>query len=282
MGLSLLLLGGFAFWLSQSNKQKQRYNKILEEEVNKRTLELAETNLELQESNQELERFAYIASHDLKEPLRNISSFSALLQRKISKHLTDETRNYLDFIIMGAKQMNSLIVDVLEFSRLSEGQIDKQLIDTNEVVHNVIKAIEKTLEEKNATVILSTLPPISADSIKMYSVFKNLIENGVKYNENPKPSIEVTYEDRKDDYLFKISDNGIGIDKEYQNSIFEMFKRLHNRSEYEGTGIGLAFVQKVIKQHGGKIWVESNDGEGSTFKFTIPKPLETLPTDSHA
>lgn len=271
LGLLMLFLGGVAYWLLQTNKRRKQYNQELEAEVARQTQQLQKANEELQYSNQELERFAYIASHDLKEPLRNISSFTALLRRKIEHLLTNETKIYFDFIVNGTKQMNALVVDVLEFSRLSEGGITKTEVNIDEVIENIKKTLEKTLHEKNVVIHSQPLPVIQADALKIYSVFKNLIENGIKYNKNPNPSIHINYEDLENDVQFKIKDNGIGISEDYQNTIFEMFKRLHNREEFEGTGIGLAFVKKVIHQHGGKIWVESKEGEGSTFLFTIPK-----------
>jgi len=271
LGFILLILGGIAYFLFQTNNRRKEYNNELEKEVANQTLQLKEANQELVDTNLELERFAYIASHDLKEPLRNITSFSALLKRKIEHHLTDVTKSYFDFIIDGTKQMNALIVDVLEFSRLNEAIIEKQEVSSEEVVNSIISTLEQTIQDKNAKIILHEMPTIQADPIKIYSVFKNLIENGIKYNNNETPTIEILGIEQENNFLFEIKDNGIGISDVYKNSIFEMFKRLHNRKEFEGTGIGLAFVKKVVIQHGGKIWVESQEGQGSIFKFTLPK-----------
>lgn len=270
-GLVVLLF--IAFWLFSINKERRRYNLTLETEVQNRTKELQVLNNDLQITNKELERFAYIASHDLKEPLRNIAGFTYLLKQKIKHLLTGEALEYMNFIERGTKQINELIVNVLEFSRLNGRKMDLQEVNMNSIVENIITNIAHTIETKKVALEIESLPTIIVDETKVTLVLKNLIENGIKYNQTESPLIHVGYEDNSENHIFYVKDNGIGIEKEYHEMIFEMFKRLHNKEDYEGTGIGLAFCEKVIHQHGGKIWLDKSGDDGSIFKFSIPKVI---------
>lgn len=241
-------------------------NANLEGKVAMRTKELQEANNTLIEANQELERFAYIASHDLKEPLRNIMGFLTLIQRRTSQNLDSDTKEYIQYVITNAKQMNSLITDVLEFSKLNSSKMAFTMVNINEVIHKINHSLHNTLQEKNAVIETDKLPSIQGNGNQLFLVFKNLIENGIKYNKSEQPTVTIAcqqYTEKR--VLFIIKDNGIGIPQEYHHQIFDMFKRLHSRMEYDGTGIGLAICKKIISRHQGKIWLESEVGQGSTF-----------------
>ena len=184
-----------------------------------------------------------------------------------------EALEYMNFIERGTKQINELIINVLEFSRLNGKKLDLQEVNMNSIVDNIITNIAHTIETKKVVLEIESLPTIIVDETKVTLVLKNLIENGIKYNQTESPLIHVGYEDNSENHIFYVKDNGIGIEKEYHEMIFEMFKRLHNKEDYEGTGIGLAFCEKVIHQHGGKIWLDKSDDDGSIFKFSIPKVI---------
>jgi signal transduction histidine kinase len=277
----LILMLGLAFggyFLYKSLKQKKKYNVELEGEVEKRTKqlqvsneELLKTNQNLEQSNNELERFAYIASHDLKSPLRNIISFLNLIQRKLKAHNDTDLQEYLRFATENAKQMHSLIQDVLEFSKVeAEPSGKKDKIDMNESMMLVVQNLNESIKETNAEIITETLPIVEANSVHLLQLLQNLVGNGIKYNKNHNPKVEVKYNLVNGFHLFTIKDNGIGIDKQYHDQIFEMFKRLHTRDEYKGTGIGLAICKKIVTSLGGRLWLDSDYGKGSTFYFTVP------------
>lgn len=268
--LIVLILTGF---LISTNNQKREYNEVLESRVEERTEALQIANNDLQKTNKELERFAYIASHDLKEPLRNIAGFAFLLKRKVHHLLDVEALEYMEFILRGTRQMNELIVSVLEFSGLSGGILRLKEMDTNAVIEIALGSIKQALKERNVEVQIAKFPKIIADESKISSIFKNLIENGIKYNKTTNPIINIGYESDETNHILSVKDNGIGIEQNYKDLIFEMFKRLHTKQDYEGTGIGLAFSKKVIVQHGGEIWLAESDQNGSTFKFSIPKTI---------
>ncbi len=236
-------------------------------------LQLEQYATELKEKNQELERFAFIASHDLKSPVRNIVSFLGLVKRKIKKHQDQDLEHYIDITIRSARQMYYLVEDVLEFSRLNKNsELHLEVVDSCELINLAIQNLDDIIKEKNAVISLHELPSnINVDPNKIIQLFQNLIENGLKYNVQEQPEINITYSNSGDYHMFSVRDNGIGIDKNYQDSIFEMFKRLHNSEEFEGTGIGLAVCKKIAQLHHGKIWVDSTPGQGSAFQFEIEK-----------
>ncbi len=234
-------------------------------------VKLIEYNHELERSNDELERFAYIASHDLKTPLRNVVSFLNLIQRKTKKYEDKSLNEYIDIAVSGATQMNRLIKDVLEISRINANELRKEPIDLNDTIFYISNILQKQMIASDASIQSDYLPTIEADQTQIKQLFQNLIENGIKYNKNEQPAIKIIYEEQEHHHLFQIKDNGIGIQKDYHKKVFEMFKRLHTLSDYEGTGIGLAICKKITTLYGGKIWLQSEQGEGSSFFFTLKK-----------
>lgn len=226
---------------------------------------------ELKRSNKELEQFAYVSSHDLQEPLRMVALFTQLLERRYKGKLDEDADDYIKFIVEGAKRMKLLIDDLLSYSRLNSSSSEFGPIKMDKVMSNVLSNLQLISEEKNAEIkVHEPLPTIIGDESQMMHVFQNLVANGIKFNDKESPEINISAQEEENGWIFSVSDNGIGIVPEYQAQIFEIFKRLHDRDEYPGTGIGLAICQKIIDRHGGKIWVESSKGKGSIFYFSIP------------
>ena len=250
-------------------RQRKQHVYELEQKVRKRTTDLQLANKELEDINEELERFAYITSHDLKEPLRNIISFIGLLERKNLGNDPD-VFSYFGYIKESSRHMSQLIKDVLAFSILKKTKIVKKEIAVKHTIEKVQYGISQLIKEKQVQFKMSTLPNVKTDGSMLYLVFKNLIENALKYNKNNQPIIEIEHQKEGKFHWFIVRDNGIGIETEYFDQIFEMFKRLHSKREYAGTGIGLAVCKRIVKYLGGEIKVESTIGEGATFKFSIP------------
>lgn len=241
--------------------------------------QLNKQNKDLQtyiESNMQLENFAYIASHDLRAPIRNIVSFSNLLERRLSDRLEKPEQEFLQFIITSAVNMQALIEDLLTFSRANTNKRKLTKIPFPLLIDELEKELQPIVESKKAIIEWPEESfDIFADRIKLKHLFQNLIENGLKFSlPERQPKIRVTVTHQPEEWLFAVTDNGIGIEEEYLNNIFLIFKRLHSQEEYEGTGIGLALCKKLVEQHEGRIWVKSTSGEGSTFYFTIPKGLK--------
>lgn len=258
--------------------QKTRIDNQNNQLLNQR-MELLESNEllkqrseQLLESNQELERFAYIASHDLKTPLNNIISFSNLLEKELGDFNNDNAHKYFSFIKSGSLKMNSLVKDVLEYSKTSSKDIEIEDIDLNLLINSINQSISEYIARKNAKVVIrKQLPIIRANRTKMYLLFKNLIENGIKYNESPTPLVEIEYNHGKDHVDIKVQDNGIGIAKKFHQNIFEMFSRLHRDNEYEGTGLGLALCKKIVDHLAGKISIQSQLEKGTQLIITLDK-----------
>lgn len=225
----------------------------------------------LKESNVELEQFAYVASHDLQEPLRTISNFVGLLKNKYSKEEDKETVEYIRFILDATSRMQNLIKDLLELSRIGR-TISIVEVDCNKVLNNVIAEMGLTIKETNARIIPSLLPVVQGNEMELKQLFQNLLSNAIKFKrKDTSPEIKITVEEKGGEYIFAFEDNGIGIDTQFKEKIFIIFQRLHSNTDYPGTGIGLATCKKIVNQHHGKIWVESEPNKGSTFYFTIPK-----------
>ncbi|MGZ3750264.1 MAG: PAS domain S-box protein [Mucilaginibacter sp.] len=240
---------------------------------------LQETNESLQKhakelaiSNAELEQFAYVASHDLQEPLRMVTSFMTQLEKKYGDVVDDKGKQYIYFAVDGAKRMRRIILDLLDFSRVGKTEDDLELVDFNKLIEEVLALFRRKIEEVHAHISFENLPTIQAYRTPVRQVFQNLIDNSLKYQKaNEVPSINISCKETKTGYQFAVRDNGIGIDSAYFDKIFVIFQRLHNKDEYSGTGMGLAITKKIIENLGGKIWVESEEGKGSTFYFTLLK-----------
>ena len=225
---------------------------------------------ELEQSNKELERFAYIASHDMKTPLRNIVSFINLIQRKLKNYDDKDVHEFLEFASSNARYMHSLVQDILEFSKISKSESSFEEIDLNQVVLNVVNHSQNYIQDKNAVIQLDNLPAIVANKTQIHQLFQNLIENGVKYNESEEPEVKIFAKYTEKNLIIVFEDNGIGIPDTFKEQIFEMFKRLHNNATYQGTGIGLAICKKIVDLHQGEIEVASNESQGSKFTLTFP------------
>ncbi|MCD4785128.1 MAG: PAS domain S-box protein [Candidatus Eremiobacteraeota bacterium] len=251
-------------------------HKKSEEELKRKMAELLKTQNELEAVNKELDSFTYTASHDLKEPLRGIVAFCGFLMEDYQDKLDDTGKNYLKRITASTVRSINLIDDLLILSRISRIRNPYISADSGRIVKNAIRRLDPILEERKVRIIIDDeLPYISCDLIKLTEVFYNFISNSIKYNDKPNPVIEIGFmqsEAKEPETTFFVKDNGIGINKEYFDKIFKIFRRLHTRTEYGGgTGAGLAIVKKIIHEHGGKIWVESEEGKGTTFYFTIPQ-----------
>ncbi len=258
----------------QKSKIDNQNTQLLEQQqelINSNQL-LKNRSEQLLVSNQELERFAYIASHDLKTPLSNIISFSYLLERELKDFDNEKAHEYFQYIKKESNRMNTLIMDVLEYSTFSSKAIEREEIDLNQLIKSIIDALSIDLNKTNAEMrIANHLPIIKADKAKMYLLFKNLIENGIKYNKSEKPIVEITCSEQEDKFQFQIKDNGIGIAPKYHQNIFQMFARLHNNHEYEGTGLGLALCKKIVDGMSGDIDLISEIGRGTQFIITLDK-----------
>jgi PAS domain S-box-containing protein len=231
---------------------------------------------ELAKSNAELKHFAYVASHDLREPLRMITSFLQLLQRRYNDELDQDANEFIGFAVDGAKRLDQMINDLLEYSRLTRKKVDFSPMNGEKVLDKALINLKVSIEESNAIITHDPLPTINGDDKLMVQLFQNLIGNAIKYRSHETPQIHISAIKEKNQYLFSLEDNGIGIDPEHLTRIFTIFQRLHGREEYEGTGIGLSIAEKIVQQHGGKIWAESRPGKGSTFYFTIPETKKRI------
>jgi PAS domain S-box-containing protein len=248
----------------------REYHDHLEELVKERTEELNEYAKNLKRSNEDLERFAYIASHDLQEPLRNVVSFSQLLARKYQGKLNPDADEFISYIVEGGKRMQALVQDLLEYSRVNTRGQAFRVINSEEIVDPVLQNLTISIQESDAVIRTTPLPTILADPSQIALVFQNLIGNAIKFRTfDMQPHIAISAERMGEMWKFAVKDNGIGIDPAFYDRIFEIFQRLHTRDKYPGTGVGLAIVKKIIERHGGKIWVESELGKGSTFYFTL-------------
>ena len=227
---------------------------------------------ELRRSNVELERFAYVVSHDLKEPLRMVASYVKLLQKRYRDKLDKDADEFIDFAANGAERMSRLIDDILEYSRVSTRGSEFEKVAVKEVIARVLDILRFKIKDSGARInVEGDLPEIIADPHQLTQVFQNLLENAVKFSRTGEPEIKISAEISEDTVCFRVADNGIGIKKDYAEKIFDVFQRLHSMDEYDGTGIGLAIVKKIIERHSGNIWVESpGEGFGSVFVFTIP------------
>ncbi len=240
--------------------------------VQEMNLRLHKKTDELTISNNELEQFAYVASHDLQEPLRMVTSFLTQLEKKYGDTLDSKAKSYINFAVDGAKRMRQIIFDLLEFSRVGKTESVIEKIDLNDLIKEIRILLRKRIDEKYATINTGELPVVFGYKVPMLQVFQNLIGNALKYSKKDIPAeIYITAEEYNDHWQFAVTDNGIGINKEYFDKIFIIFQRLHSKEEYSGTGMGLAITKKIVENQGGKIWVKSEEDKGSSFYFTIAK-----------
>jgi len=280
------------FWqLEGTLEALRKTHDELEQRVKARTADLAKANealkaenqerlraeeaikrytIELERSNKELQQFAYVASHDLQEPLRMVSSFLTLLERRYSPQLDNDASDFIHYAVDGAVRMQALIYDLLEYSRVGTRGKAFDNIDLNEVMNRAQHNLKIAIKENNAEITCDQLPVVYGDDTQLTQVFQNLIGNAIKFHGENSPKIFVSSLRKNGNYEITVKDNGIGIDPQYKDRIFLIFQRLHSREEYPGTGMGLAICKRIIERHSGEIWVESQAGEGSSFHFSIP------------
>jgi signal transduction histidine kinase len=252
--------------LERLGNENKEVNASLEKKVRQRTAQI-------ESKNKELEQFAYVASHDLQEPLRTISAFVELLQQQYKGRLDVNADKFLDYMLNASERMKVLIKDLLDYSRIGREKVPRQ-VDCNQLVKEVVADLDKTIEDSGAMVHASTLPVLQAYPTELKLLFQNLISNSIKFRRPGRPPvIDIGSVNENGHWKFFIQDNGIGIEPQFLERIFIIFQRLHTRSEYEGSGIGLAHCKKIVELHGGRIWAESVPGEGSRFFFTIAHEL---------
>jgi light-regulated signal transduction histidine kinase (bacteriophytochrome) len=246
---------------------------IIINELNRRTKTeklIRTTNSELEIKNREIEQFAYAASHDLQEPLRSISNFSTLLTNELENHPDKTVTDYINYISGATVRMSNLIFDLLEYSRIGNDK-NKSVIDCNAVVNEILIDLSASINESKAIIHVAPLPVVNG-YVYLKSLFQNLLSNALKFHKpGSVPEVSISSIEKHGEFIFSIKDNGIGMEKEYHERVFTIFQRLHSREEFAGTGIGLSQCRKIVELHGGKIWIESEPGKGTTFNFTIPK-----------
>jgi light-regulated signal transduction histidine kinase (bacteriophytochrome) len=241
----------------------EKYRLHLEDLVKQRTEELAR-------SNKDLEQFAYVASHDLQEPLRAVSGFVSLLERQLQDSLNTKTKEYMNFTVDGVTRMQSLINGLLEYSRIDTRGNPPERTDSSKPLADAILSLQASIQESGAKITHDNLPTVNIDPVQLSQLFQNLISNAIKFRSDAPPEIYISADRQDNAWRFAVRDNGIGIEPQYAERVFMIFQRLHTRKKYAGTGIGLSLCKKIVERHGGKIWVESEPGKGSTFYFTVP------------
>ena len=272
----------FLLWNWNKLKYQNRVNKLLEEKnllLNSKNEEIHITNKQLEESNKNLEQFAYVASHDLKEPLRMINSYTTLLKRRYSSSFDETGHEFMHYIVDAVGRMENLLNDLLDFSRAGSKDSPTDFVSVSDMMVIVESNLRHRLQTLNATLIIKSekLPLVKTHKTQLLQLLQNLVSNGVKFKGERDPIVEIDARPAKDGYIISVKDNGIGISKENLEKVFEMFRRLHTRDEYEGTGIGLATCKRIVSSWGGDIWVESEVGQGSTFFFSFPNAAVQLP-----
>ncbi len=236
--------------------------------------ELEQLVADLEESNERLEQFAYAASHDLQEPLRMVTSYLKLIEKRYDEELDEDGREFIEFAVDGAERMRDMIDALLEYSRVETQGDPFEPVALETVLEETLENLQLRIDETNADVTIESLPQVRGDGDQLRQVFQNLLSNAIEYSGNEPPQVHISAERAGPQWRIAVRDEGIGIDPEHTDRIFEVFKRLHSRDEHAGTGIGLALCQRIIERHGGEIWVESDPGEGATFSFTLPAGSE--------
>lgn len=263
-------LAAVAIEHERTKERLRAANESLERRVAERTKELAAANRELERSNDELRQFAYIASHDLQEPIRMVSCFGQLLRSRHAEQLNAEARQWLDFVIEGGQRMQELINDLLDYSRVDGQARPFQAVPLERVLEHVQANLRSSIRDTGAEITHDELPVVVADKPQLIQLLQNLVANAIKFHETGPPRVHLSATRGDDCWQVSVRDQGIGIDPKYHERIFDFFKRLHGRDRFPGTGIGLAICRRVVERHGGRIWVESQPGQGSTFRFTLP------------
>jgi light-regulated signal transduction histidine kinase (bacteriophytochrome) len=261
-------------------QEQKTITEDLEKKISERTAELMLSNVELTRTNRDLQQFAYVASHDLKEPLRMVSSYLQLLNKSLNGKLDTEQKEFMNYISSGADRMNALIRDLLNYSRIMKDPASLQKIDCNNILEIVKQNLTAIIEETGTEIKSTKLPVITGIESQLIQLFQNLIANAIKFRKKDTTSqIDIKAVSEPHEWLFSVKDNGLGIAPQFKDKIFIIFQRLHNNADYPGTGIGLSVCKKIVELYGGKIWFDSMPGEGTTFYFTIPKvirPSESL------
>jgi light-regulated signal transduction histidine kinase (bacteriophytochrome) len=232
--------------------------------------ELRKANVELARSNEDLERFAYVASHDLQEPLRAVSAYTELLAKRYENKLDEKADKYIGFALDGARRMQQLISDLLAYSRVGSRTAGLKEVDCAELLEEVVQGLKTAIQESGAVVSVGKLPTITTDRTLLKQVFQNLVSNAVKFRKEAQPRVDISARQDGAFWEFTVADNGVGIDPKFHDRIFVIFQRLHSRGQYSGTGIGLAIVKKIIERQGGAIALDSTPGKGSRFTFSLP------------
>jgi light-regulated signal transduction histidine kinase (bacteriophytochrome) len=230
----------------------------------------------LQRSNEDLQQFAYVASHDLQEPLRKIARFCDLVESSYADKLDEEGKSYIRFAVDSANRLRNMVKDLLVYSRVQLQDAPFRKVDAHQALLKAIENLQWTIEESEADVTYERLPTVFADELQLIQLFQNLIGNAIKYRGDAKPRIHVQFEENEREWVFSVRDNGIGIAPEFHQRIFGIFKRLHGPHEFSGTGIGLAICKRIVERLGGTLWIESEVGQGSTFLFTLPRDREPV------
>lgn len=251
---------------------KKSYQEMEAEVIHRKKAEkaLGKQAQDLARSNRDLEQFAYVASHDLQEPLRNVTNCVQLLEKRYKSEPGSDAAKWADLAVDSCARMKNLIDDLLEFSRVGTRCNPLESTDCEEALTRALANLRSTIKESGAIITHDPLPTLNADATQLSQLFQNLVSNGIKFRGEEPPQVHVSAEKNDREWLFSIRDNGIGVDPQYNDRIFVIFQRLHLKSEYPGTGIGLAIAKKIVERHGGRIWTQSNGGSGSTFCFTMP------------
>ncbi|MFW9901272.1 MAG: ATP-binding protein [Candidatus Thorarchaeota archaeon] len=248
---------------------------FLSEHITKREIEFNEIMEDLRRSNEDLQQFAYVASHDLQEPLRAIVSFSQLLEDKYKNKIDKDGKEFIHFITDGAKKMNTLIKDLLSYSRITTHAKPSKLTNLESILKDALFNLQESIKESGAVITYDKMPILKVDKTQFTQLFQNLLSNAIKFRRKETPKIHIGVNKINDEWIFSVKDNGIGIESKFFDKLFNIFYRLHTKEEYPGTGIGLPICKKIVQRYGGKIWVESEIGKGSTFFFTIfPKKIK--------
>ena len=232
--------------------------------------QLKQAIVALERSNAELQQFAYVTSHDLQEPLRMVASFTQLLARRYKGKLDKDADEFITYAVDGANRMQRLIQDLLTYSRVGTRGKPLEPIDSEVILDHALVNLRMATEDSGAVVTHNPMPPVMGDDLQLVQLFQNLLGNAIKFHGEEPPRVHVSAEPKENEWLFSVCDNGIGIASKYFDRIFVIFQRLHSREDYPGTGTGLAICKSIVERHGGRIWVESEPGKGSTFYFTLP------------